>query len=122
LNRPQAVPQLDPLYADIRRRDPVRPAILLDVRERDEFAAMRVEGSLFIPMSLLGARLDEVPRDRPVMVICASGSRSASAAGFLLGQGFEDVGTVAGGIDYWQRLGLPVKRGPVEAGEGQLPG
>jgi rhodanese-related sulfurtransferase len=122
MKQPQAVPQLDPLYADIRRRDVVRPAILLDVRERDEFAAMRVEGSLFIPMSLLGARVDEVPRDRPVMVICASGSRSASATGFLLGHGYDDVGTVAGGIDYWQRLGLPIKRGPVEPGEGQLPG
>jgi rhodanese-related sulfurtransferase len=122
MSQPQAVPQLDPLYADIRRRDPVRPAILLDVRERDEFAAMRVEGSLFIPMSLLGARVQDVPRDQPVMVICASGGRSASAAGFLLGQGLTEVGSVAGGIDYWQRLGLPVRRGPVEPGEGQLPG
>lgn len=122
MNQPQAVPQLDPLYADIRRRDPVRPGLILDVRERDEFAAMRVEGSLLIPMSQLGSRVQDVPRDRPVMVICASGSRSASAAGFLLGQGYEDVGSVAGGIDYWQRVGLPVKRGPMEPGEGQLPG
>ena len=122
MNRPQAVPQLDPLYADIRRRDAARPAVLLDVRERDEFVALRVEGSLFIPMSQFGSRVDEIPRDRPVMVICASGSRSASAAGFLLGQGFEDVGSVAGGVDYWARLGLPVKRGPLEPGEGQLPG
>ena len=35
MNRPQAIPALDPLYADIRRRDPVRPAVMLDVRERD---------------------------------------------------------------------------------------
>ncbi len=122
MNRPQAVPQLDPLYADIRRRDAARPAILLDVREREEFVAVRVEGSLFIPMSQLDARMADIPRDRPVMVICASGSRSASAAGFLIGQGLEDVGSVAGGIDYWARLGLPVKRGPVDPGEGQLPG
>ena len=122
MNRPQAIPQLDPLYADIRLRDPLRPALLLDVRERDEFAAVRVEGCLFIPMSQLGARVQDVPRDRPVIVLCASGSRSASAASFLLGQGFEDVGNVAGGIDFWQRLGLPVKHGPVEPGEGQLPG
>jgi len=121
MNRPQAIPQLDPLYADIRRRDPVRPGLVLDVRERDEFVATRVEGSLFIPMSQLGARVQDIPRDRPVMVICASGNRSANAAGFLLGQGFADVGNIAGGIDFWQRLGLPVKHGPVEPGEGQLP-
>jgi rhodanese-related sulfurtransferase len=121
MNRPQAIPQLDPLYADIRRGDPGRPAVMLDVREADEFATVRVEGSLFIPMSQLGARFDEIPRDRPVVVICASGNRSASATGFLLGQGFTDVGSVAGGIDGWQRLGLPVRRGPIGPDEGRLP-
>lgn len=121
MNRPQAIPALDPLYADIRRRDPVRPAVLLDVRERDEFLGVRVEGCLFIPMSQLGARVHEVPRDRPILVICASGSRSQAATGFLLQSGVPDVGSVAGGIEGWQRLGLPVKHGPVEPGEGQLP-
>jgi rhodanese-related sulfurtransferase len=118
--RPQAVPALDPLYADIRRRDIVRPALLVDVRERDEFVAMRVEGCLFIPMSQLGVRVDEIPKDRPVMVICATGNRSTTATAFLLQHGWEDVASVAGGIDGWHRLGLPVKRGPVGPGEGQL--
>ncbi|HEY5629597.1 MAG TPA: rhodanese-like domain-containing protein [Candidatus Limnocylindrales bacterium] len=121
MNRPQAIPALDPLYADIRRRDAVRPALLVDIRERDEFMAVRIEGSLFIPMSQLGVRLDEIPKDRPVMLICASGNRSTSATAYLLQNGWEDVASVAGGIDGWQRLGLPVKRGPVEPGEGQLP-
>jgi rhodanese-related sulfurtransferase len=120
MNRPQAIPALDPLYADIRRRDAARPALLVDIRERDEFIAVRIEGTLFIPMSQLGVRLDEIPRDRPVMLICASGSRSTNATAYLLQNGWEDVGSVAGGIDGWQRLGLPVKRGPVEPGEGQL--
>ena len=122
MNRPAAVPQLDPLYADLRRRDPVRPAVLLDVREVDEFRSVRVEGSLFIPMSQLGVRADEIPRDRPILVICASGSRSTGATSFLLRSGWPDVGSVAGGIDGWERLGLPVRRGPVEDGEGRLPG
>lgn len=122
MNRPTAIPALDPMYADIRRRDPVRPAILLDVRELDEFRNVRVEGSLFVPMSQLGVRLQDVPKDRPVLVMCASGSRSQNVTAYLLQQGWEDVGSVAGGIDGWQRLGLPVKRGPVEDGEGQLPG
>jgi len=118
--RPQAIPALDPLYADIRRRDPLRPALLVDIRERDEFMAVRVEDCLFIPMSQLGVRLDEIPKDRPVMLICATGNRSTNATGYLLQNGWEDVGSVAGGIEGWQRLGLPVKRGPVEPGEGQL--
>ncbi len=121
MNRPQAVPALDPLYADIRRRDPVRPALLVDIRERDEFLAVRVEACLFIPLSQLGVRLDEIPRDRPVLLICATGSRSTSATAHLLGHGWQDVASVAGGIEGWQRLGLPVRRGPLEPGEGRLP-
>jgi rhodanese-related sulfurtransferase len=122
MNRPRAIPALDPLYADIRRRDPVRPAVLLDIRERDEFVSVRIEGSLFIPMSQLGVRLQDIPKDRPILVICASGSRSADGTGFLLSRGWEDVGSVAGGVLGWERMGLPVKRGPVEDGDGQLPG
>jgi len=95
---PPGHPRRDPLYADIRRRDPVRPAVVLDVRERDEFPAARVDGSLLIPISQLGARLFEVPRDRPVLVICASGSRSGSVVGHLLASGWTDVANVAGGI------------------------
>jgi rhodanese-related sulfurtransferase len=122
MNRPTAIPALDPLYADIRRNDPVRPAVLLDVRELDEFRTVRVEGSLFVPMSQLGVRLQDVPKDRPILVMCATGSRSQGVTGYLLQNGWEDVGSVAGGIDGWQRLGLPVRRGPIEDGEGQLPG
>jgi rhodanese-related sulfurtransferase len=122
MNRPQGIPALDPLYADIRRSDPVRPAVVLDVRERDEFMQVRIDGSLFIPMSQLGARLDEVPKDRPVIVICATGNRSANVTGHLLASGWTDVANIAGGISTWERMGLPVTRGPVKPGEGQLPG
>jgi rhodanese-related sulfurtransferase len=122
MNRPMAIPALDPLYADIRRRDPARPGLILDVRELDEFRQARVEGSLFVPMSQIQVRLADIPRDRPLMVMCATGSRSSSVTSFLLQQGYEDVGNLAGGIDGWQRMGLPVKHGPIEDGEGQLPG
>ncbi len=120
MNRPMGIPAVDPLYADIRRRDPVRPAVVLDVREPDEFMRVRIDGSLFIPMSQLGARLAEIPKDRPVLVICASGNRSTNVAGHLLASGWTDVGNVAGGISTWERMGLPVNRGPVQPGEGQL--
>jgi rhodanese-related sulfurtransferase len=120
MNRPAGVPAVDPLYADIRLRDAVRPAILLDVREPNEFADVRVPGSLLVPMSQLGSRLDEIPKDRPVLVMCAMGSRSQQVAGYLLQQGWEDVGNVAGGITTWERMGLEVRKGPVEPGEGSI--
>ena len=119
MNPPDPIPALDPLYADIRRRDPARPALVLDVREPHEFAEVRVEGSLLVPMSQLGARLEEIPRDRPLLVMCAVGGRSARVTGFLRQQGWEDVGNVAGGIEAWQRAGLPVRRGTPEPGEGE---
>ena len=122
MSRPMGIPAVDPLYADLRRHDPVRPALILDVRERDEFMRARIDGCLFIPMSQLGARLFEVPEDRPVLVICASGSRSVNVVGHLLASGWTDVANVAGGISTWERMGLPVTRGPVQPGEGQLPG
>jgi rhodanese-related sulfurtransferase len=122
MNRPAGVPAVDPLYADIRVRDAVRPAVLLDVREPNEFAEVRVPGSLFVPMSQLGSRLAEIPKDRPVLVMCAMGSRSQQVAGYLLEQGWEDVGNVAGGITTWERMGLAVRKGPVEPGEGTLGG
>lgn len=122
MNPPDPIPALDPLYADIRRRDPVHPALVLDVREPHEFADVRVEGSLLVPMSQLNGRLDEIPRDRPLLVLCQVGGRSARVTGFLRQQGWEDVGNVAGGIDAWQRAGLPVRRGTPEPGEGQAGG
>jgi rhodanese-related sulfurtransferase len=122
MNRPQGVPAVDPLYADIRHRDAARPAVLLDVREADEFAQVRVAGSLFIPMSELGARMDEIPKDRPVLVLCASGARSQNVTAHLRSSGWDDVANVAGGITTWERMGLPVTRGPVVPGEGRPPG
>jgi rhodanese-related sulfurtransferase len=118
MNPPQPIPVVDPLYADLRRRDPVRPALIVDVRERDEFADVRLEGTLLIPMSELAGRLEEIPRDRPVLVMCAMGGRSATAVGHLLSSGWTDVANVAGGITQWERMGLPVRRGPVQPGEG----
>jgi rhodanese-related sulfurtransferase len=119
VNPPDPIPALDPLYADIRRRDPIRPALVLDVREPHEFADVRVEGSLLVPMSQLSGRLEEIPRDRPLLVLCQVGGRSARVTGFLRQQGWEDVGNVAGGIDAWQRAGLPVRRGTPDPGEGE---
>lgn len=119
---PSDLPTVDPIEAERRlREDPARP-LLLDVREVREFNEVRVPGAALLPTSSFIARLDEVPADRPLLVICHMGSRSAAVTGYLVRMGRTDVTNVAGGMDRWERAGLPVRRGPVDPGEGALPG
>jgi rhodanese-related sulfurtransferase len=73
-------------------------------------------------MSSFAARAGELPADRPLMIVCHLGNRSSAVAGFLLRSGRPDVVNVAGGMDAWEKSGLPVRRGTLEAGEGDLPG
>jgi rhodanese-related sulfurtransferase len=86
-------------------------AILIDVRNPDEFAQARVPGSILMPL----------PLDREILIICATGNRSSTATAYLLGNGFERVANVAGGIVAWYRAGLPIVTGRPEPGEGELP-
>ena len=86
-------------------------ALLVDVREPDEYETVRANGAVLVPMSEFAARAVELPKDRPIYVICASGNRSAAATGFLLRSGWTDVANVAGGTAEWERRGLPVNRG-----------
>ncbi len=121
MTMPAAIPSIDVVEAERRlREDPDRP-VLLDVREPDEFGAVRVEGALLVPTSVFMTRVAEVPADRPVMVVCHMGGRSAAVAGFLIRAGRNDVVNVAGGMDAWERAGLPVRRGALGPGEGTLP-
>ena len=80
---------------------------LLDVREPDEWAAGHAPHAVHLPMSELMARLDEVPADREIYVICKVGGRSAQVVGYLNGQGRETV-NVAGGMLAWAAAGKPL--------------
>ncbi|KAA0977136.1 MAG: rhodanese-like domain-containing protein [Paeniglutamicibacter sp.] len=80
---------------------------ILDVREDFEVAEGMIPGALHIPMGELNARLGELDRDRPVIVICRSGNRSSRVADALTGAGYT-ADTMAGGMIAWQRAGLPV--------------
>ena len=118
---PGSVPTIAVAEAERRlREDPARP-VLLDVRERNEFVEVRAPGALLIPTSGFVARLGDLPADRPLLVICHLGNRSAAVTAYLGRQGRTDVFNIAGGMDAWARAGLPVRRGPLEAGEGELP-
>lgn len=64
-------------------------ALLLDVRTVEEFQELRVEGARNVPLHELGRSLASLPKDKPIVVYCAVGSRSASAAGLLASAGFD---------------------------------
>lgn len=83
------------------RADAKPEPVLLDIREEWELAIARVESALHIPMGELPDRLDELDKDRDIVVLCRSGGRSAQVARFLQQQGFPRVWNLAGGILAW---------------------
>ena len=84
-------------------------AVLIDVREIDEWSDGRVPGAQHIPLATIPDRLDEVPTDGPVYVICALGGRSARAVEFLRANGVDAI-NVAGGTAGWIDSGRAVER------------
>jgi rhodanese-related sulfurtransferase len=78
--------------------------LLIDVREpfEREIADLPDHGQRGIPMAEFPQRLDELPRDRPIVVYCRTGSRSAWAAQFLRARGFESVWNLDGGVMAWR--------------------
>ena len=80
------------------------------MREPRELAQAHIEGTLDIPLGELVARVDEVPRDTTVYVLCHVGGRSAQATQYLEAQGVDAV-NIDGGIVEWYRAGLPVTLG-----------
>jgi rhodanese-related sulfurtransferase len=106
-----SVPEID--VAELARRH-AEGAYVLDVRQPDEYEAGHVPGAVLVPLDQLEARRAEVPTDRPVLVICKSGGRSAKAVQHLAPLGV-DATNVAGGTMAWIDAGNPVVEGP-EAG------
>jgi rhodanese-related sulfurtransferase len=84
-----------------RRLEAGEELVLLDVREPDEVAICRIEGSLNVPMSEITARLAELDPDRPTVCICHHGIRSANVAAALERLEFDELYNLAGGIDRW---------------------
>ena len=86
-------------------------ALVLDVREPDEWASGHIPDATLIPLGELPARTGELPGDRPIVVICRSGNRSAQGRDILRAAGFAEVTSVAGGMTDWIAAGLPVESG-----------
>jgi rhodanese-related sulfurtransferase len=85
--------------------------VLLDVREADELARVKVEGATWIPMAQIPQRIGELDKTKSIAVMCHHGGRSERVAGFLVANGFSDIANVDGGIDaYAERVDRSLAR------------
>jgi rhodanese-related sulfurtransferase len=86
-------------------------ALLVDVRERDEVAALAfdVPDIVHIPLSEFERRFAELPRERELILVCAGGQRSLKAAYYLIYQGYTRVANLQDGMTRWLSKGMPVK-------------
>ena len=91
----------------LRGRDDV---VILDVREQSEYDAGHIPGVTLIPLNDVPKRLNEIPKDKPVIVTCRSGNRSGQATDFLRQQGYTNVHNMTGGINAWQQAGYAVEK------------
>jgi rhodanese-related sulfurtransferase len=86
-------------------------AMILDVRETSEYATGHIAGAVLIPLGELSSRLQELPKERLIIVQCRSGSRSAQGRDLLVKNGFVNVTSLSGGILAWQAAGYPIETG-----------
>jgi len=84
--------------------------LILDVREQSEYDAGHIPGVTLIPLNDVPKRLNEIPKDKPVIVTCRSGNRSGQATDFLRQQGYTNVHNMTGGINAWQQAGYAVEK------------
>ena len=102
-------PVIQPQEYKARFMDGKQPHTLVDVRTAEEYREGAIPGAINISVQELSAKLNKIPKDKPVIVYCRSGSRSAHAAQSLLAAGYSEVYDL-GGLFEWARQGLPLKR------------
>jgi len=109
---------LAPMLSGVKRMNAVEylkmrstDHVLIDVRSASEWASGHAPKAIHIPLDEISGRMRDVPGNKPVVVVCASGNRSAMAATALAKNGFAPVFNFAGGMGAWRGAGLPVKSG-----------
>jgi rhodanese-related sulfurtransferase len=100
----RAIPEITP---DEARHLAAAGAVLLDVREAEEWEAGHAPGAVHVPMGVVAERVAELPLDRTVVCVCRVGGRSGAVAAALVGGGF-DVRNLGGGMLAWEAAGYPV--------------
>jgi rhodanese-related sulfurtransferase len=84
-------------------------AYVLDVRTPEEWDAYHAPGTTLIPLDELSARLNEVPQDKEIVVVCRTDNRSADGRDILLDAGFQRVTSMSGGLYAWREAGYPLE-------------
>ena len=82
---------------------------VLDVRTQEEWDDYHAPNTTLIPLDQLPARLNELPRDREIVIVCRSGNRSQEGRDILLSAGFTQVTSMRGGLSEWQTSGYPIE-------------
>lgn len=84
-------------------------AFILDVREQSEWDEFHIPGATLIPLGQLASRVEELPKDQEIVVVCRSGNRSQEGRDILLDAGFDKVTSMAGGVTEWRSEGYPIE-------------
>jgi len=87
-------------------------AFILDVRQPEEWVEGHIPNATLIPLGELASRVSELPQDQEIVVVCRSGNRSAQGRDILLAAGFENVTSMAGGMNQWSASGYDTVTGP----------
>ena len=114
------VPSMTDLFGGVPETDPSEAtglmaggALMVDIREADEWEEVRIPGAEFKPLSEINDWFDSLPRDRTVILQCRSGNRSAMAVAALMRVGMDNLLNLAGGIIAWHQAGLPIDLEPL---------
>jgi rhodanese-related sulfurtransferase len=87
-------------------------AFVLDVREINEWEDGHIPGATLIPLGELESRMNEIPKDQEVVIVCRSGNRSAQARDILKQADFTNITSMAGGMNQWIANSYEVEIGP----------
>jgi rhodanese-related sulfurtransferase len=87
-------------------------AYLLDVREQSEWDDFHIPGTTLIPLGELPNRMNEIPQDREIVIVCRTGNRSEEGRDILRNAGFNRVSSMDGGVMEWRAAGFPIEAGP----------
>ena len=115
LFKPKSAASADglPLEISVSEASAMRDAgaFILDVREPNEWEQVHIPGATLIPLGQLASRVDELPKDQKIVVVCHSGNRSAKGRDTLLAAGFTQVTSMKGGMTQWEAAGLETASG-----------
>lgn len=105
------LPLMNPLAVYQKMQELKEKVMIIDVRTLHEWECGHIPGAFHIELTKLKSHLKDIPRDKTIGLVCASGSRASTAASLLKQKGFADLFNIEGGTQGWIRVGLPIQMG-----------